>query len=176
MKVTLMFLIICFLAVMGFFLIGKGCYPVPSSVPNSEKQPPPPETAPQRTLDMREMRRLADSEKEPLEALDEKEPLEGFMTPLSSQKWLANNHYQVQKQADGNGYIITRSSDNSRFVISIGHVRKAFMTTDKNVDSSTGEVRTTHIVGDGSTGEVIREVLMTTDRNGEIRVKVNGAQ
>ena len=160
MKVTLMFLIICFLA-MGFFLIGIGCKGQQQSEsesvqqqpePKSVQQQPEPKSAQQQTLDMREtldmrdMRMAADSEKEPLEALEEKEPLEGYMTPAESKRWLENNHYQVQKQADGNGYIITRSSDNSRFVIS-----------------------------NGSTVEV-RKVLMTTDKNGEIRVKVTGAQ
>ncbi len=154
MKVALTFLIICFLA-MGSFLIGIGCKGQQQSEsesvqqqpePKSVQQPPEPASAQQQTLDMHDMRLSADSEKEPLEALDEKEPLEGYMTPAESKRWLENNHYQVQKQANGNGYIITRSSDNSRFVIS-----------------------------NGSTVEV-RKVLMTIDQSGEIRVKVNGAQ
>ena len=163
MKVTLMFLIICFL-VMGSFLIGIGCKGQPKSV----QQQPERESAQQQTLDMRDMRKSADSEvvsadseKEPLEALEEKEPLEGYMTLAESKRWLENNQYQVQKQADGNGYIITRSSDNSRFVISNGSVTKAFMTTEKNGDSSTVEIKT---------------VLLTTDKNGFIRVKVIGDQ
>ena len=137
MKVTLTFLIICFLA-MGSFLISIGC--------SKGQQQPEPESVQQQILDMRDMRTSADSEKEPLEALDDKEPLEGYMTPAESKNWLESNHYQVQKQADGNGYIITGSSDNSRLVI-----------------------------GDDSIVEV-RRVLMTTDENGEIRVKVTGAQ
>ena len=160
MKVTLTFLIICFLA-MGSFLIGIGCKGQQQSEsesvqqqpePNSVQQQPEPASAQQQTLDMREtldmhdMRTSADPEKEPLEALEEKEPLEGYMTPAESKNWLESNHYQVQKQADGNGYIITGSSDNSRLVI-----------------------------GDGRIVEV-RKVLMTTDENGKIRVKVTGAQ
>jgi hypothetical protein len=133
MKVTLTFLIICFLA-MGSFLISIGC--------SKGQQQPEPKSVQQQTLDMR------------TSADPEKEPLEGYMTPAESKRWLENNHYQVQKEADGNGYIITRdyydpstgSSDNSRLVI-----------------------------GDGGTVEV-RKVLMTTDKNGEIRVKVTGAQ
>ena len=166
MKVTLTFLIICFLA-MGSFLIGIGCKGQQQSESRSAPQQPEPKSAQQQTLDMRDtfdmrdMRLSADSEKEPLEALDEKEPLEGYMTPAESKRWLANNQYQVQKQADGNGYIITRSSDNSRFVISNGSITKAFMTTEKNGDGSTVEIKT---------------VLLTTDENGEIRVKVTGDQ
>ena len=171
MKVTLTFLIICFLA-MGSFLIGIGCSS--KAAPSSVQQPTP---------DMRksadQLMLSADSEKEPLEALDEKEPLEGYMTAAESKRWLQNNHYQVQKEADGNGYIITRdyydlsttsyydlstiSSGNARLVIgdsSPVEVGKVLMTTDKN-----GEIPVE-----------VRKVLMTTDKNGEIRVKVTGAE
>ena len=33
----------------------------------------------------------------------------GWMTAEESETWLRNNHYQVQKKADSNGYIITRN-------------------------------------------------------------------
>ena len=33
--------------------------------------------------------------------------LENFMTAEDSKKWLEDNHFQVRKNAEGNGYIIT---------------------------------------------------------------------
>lgn len=42
----------------------------------------------------------------PPEPLD---PYDGFITAEESEKWLRNNHFQVQKKADGGGYIITRN-------------------------------------------------------------------
>lgn len=143
MKVTLTFLIICFLAT-GSSLIGIGC--------SKGQQQSEPDSVMRQSAD--QLMLSADSEKEPLEALDEKEPLEGYMTAAESKRWLENNHYQVQKEADGNGYIITRDYYNP----------------------STGSSDNAHLViGDSSPVEV-RKVLMTTDKNGEIRVKVTGTQ
>ena len=76
------------------------------------------------------------------------------MTASESERWLSNNHYQVQKKADGNGYIITRNY----------------------YDPSTGSSDTRRYgLGDRAL-IAIGNFSMTTDDKGDLRVKVSGTQ
>ena len=104
MKVALTFLIICL--AMNLFLISIGC----------DRQQQQPKPKPVQEQPQTEVKKETNTRAELLEEytslsekLDEieKERLEGFMTPSESMTWLNNNHYQVQKKTDGNGYIIT---------------------------------------------------------------------
>ena len=76
------------------------------------------------------------------------------MTAAEARIWLEKNHYQVQKRADGNGYIITRNYH----------------------DPSTGSHdKSLYILADRATLG-IGNVLMTIDDKGILRVKVSGTQ
>ena len=103
----------------GSFLIGIGC----SSKEAANSVPYMSESADS-------FKRSEGSEKEPLEALEEKEPLEGFLPPEDSVKWLRDNHFQIAAPASVSTefYIIscnyydpkTKNRYNSRSVIERG--------------------------------------------------------
>ena len=137
--------------VMSLFLISIGC--------DGQQQQPKPTPA-QRQSEPEPVRTteddLAKIEEDYQKKLDEieKKRLIGYMTASESERWLINNHYQVQKKADGDGYIITRNyydpstqhRDESRYVIG----------------------------GRGTVG--LENVTMTIDDKGHLRVKVSGTQ
>ena len=128
MKVTPMFLIVCL--AMSFFLIGIGCnrgqqQPKPESAKQQPKPPsiqqPEPESIQKATTGMRQPL-SAGQNTLALSADSEKEPLEGFLSPEDSKKWLNDNHFQVRqlwtegneyKSAADNVYIITCKYDDS---------------------------------------------------------------
>ena len=134
MKSIPMLLIICFLAV-GIFLFGTGCTgcedPPPPPPPPSPPSPPP-------------------SPPPPLPS----DPYDGFMTAEESEKWLRNNHYQVRKKADGNGYIITRNY---------------YDPDTKTRDNSRYDLSDRAMVG-------FSGVLITIDEQGRLRVSASGTQ
>ena len=150
MKVTPMFLIICL--AMFFLLIGIGCnrgqqQPKPEPAkqqpkPEPTMQQPEPESMQKATTGMRQPL-SAGQNTLALSADPEKEPLEGFLPPEGSKKWLKDNHFQVGARAED--YIIicryydprTKSRYNSRSVIprgsrvSISGPASAVVTIDK---------------------------------------------
>ena len=120
---------------MNLFLISLGC--------DGQQQQPNPKPVQTKEDDL-------------AKKLDEigKERLEGYMTASESERWLSNNHYQVQKKADGNGYIITRNY----------------------YDPSTGSSDTRRYgLGDRAL-IAVGNFSMTTDDKGDLRVKVSGTQ
>lgn len=84
------------------------------------------------------------------------DPFAGFMTAEESEKWLRNNHYQVQKKADGNGYIITRNITREGF----------------NYKGSWTVSNSSIIIP----GQPIPHGYVNIDKTGRLRVKVTDTQ
>lgn len=127
---------------MSVFLISIGC--------DGQQQQPKPEPAQAKEDD------LAKIEEDYQKKLDEieKKRLAGYMTASESERWLSNSHYQVQKKADGDGYIITRNY----------------------YDPSTQHREKSRHVISGRSTVASGTVTMTIDNKGNLRVKVSGTQ
>ena len=127
---------------MNLFLISLGC--------DGQQQQPKPKPVQTKEDDLA---KIQDDYQKKLDEI-EKERLEGYMTASESERWLSNNHYQVQKKADGNGYIITRNY---------------YDPSTRSSDTSRYELADRAMI-------VLGNFFMTIDDKGDLRVKVSGTQ
>ncbi len=147
MKTVMWVAVICLVVVVMLFIYKPK--PRRTVEPNAETTSSPVDKAAAQAK-LQELLDAAKKDKEEKARVLEAEKLKDFLSPAESRRWLQNNHYQVEKKADGSGYIITRdyydasteSRDNSRYDL-------------------------------GNSGLlVLGNVALTTDKNGELRVAI----